>query len=120
MSVESDFIRGNTPAMVLAVLRDSPSYGYAIAKEINTRSGDLLKLRQGTLYPALRAMETKGLIVGEWVVTEGVRPRRVYTISEEGMRLLNEMIASWRGLANALNGIFGGIRAGGHHGASAL
>lgn len=106
MSVESDFIRGNTPAMVLAVLRDGPSYGYAIAKEINRRSNDLLRLRQGTLYPALRNLEEKGWIVGEWVVGEGARPRRVYTISEEGARLLVEMIASWRGLAKALDGIF--------------
>ncbi len=109
MSVESDFIRGNTPAMVLAVLRDGPSYGYAIAKEINKRSNDLLRLRQGTLYPALKNLETKGWIVGEWIVEEGSRPRRVYTISEEGSRLLSEMVASWRGLAKALDGIFGGM-----------
>ena len=120
MSVESDFIRGNTPAMVLAVLRDGPSYGYAIAKEINRRSGDLLRLRQGTLYPALRNLETKGWIVGEWVVGEA-RPRRVYTISEEGMRLLIEMVASWRGLALALDGVFGdGVRGLNHGEASAL
>ena len=107
MSVESDFIRGNTPAMVLAVLRDGPSYGYAIAKEINRRSDDLLRLRQGTLYPALKNLEAKGWIVGEWVVGEGARPRRVYTISKEGARLLSEMISAWRGLARALDGIFG-------------
>ena len=98
MSVESDFIRGNTPAMVLAVLRDGPSYGYAIAKEINKRSNDLLRLRQGTLYPALKNLETKGWIVGEWIVEEGSRPRRVYTISEDGSRFLSEMVAAWRGL----------------------
>lgn len=104
MPVESDFIRGNTPAMVLAVLRDGPSYGYAIAKEIAHRSGDRLRLRQGTLYPALKGMEERGLIVGEWVVGE-VRPRRVYTMSEEGARSLREMLDSWRALAAALDGV---------------
>ncbi len=108
MSVESDFIRGNTPAMVLAVLRDGPSYGYAIAKEINKRSSDQLRLRQGTLYPALRNLETKGWIVGEWIVSEGARPRRVYTISDEGRAVLNEMVNAWRGLAKALDGVFVG------------
>ena len=108
MSVESDFIRGNTPAMVLSVLRDAPSYGYAIAKEINRRSGHLLRLRQGTLYPALRALEEKGWIVGEWTVGEGSRPRRVYTISEEGSRELIEMVVAWRALTGALNGVFDG------------
>ena len=108
MSVESDFIRGNTPAMVLAVLRDGPSYGYAIAKEINRRSKDLLRLRQGTLYPALRNLETKGWIVGEWIVTEGARPRRVYTISLEGEKVLQEMVCAWKDLAVALDGVFTG------------
>ena len=108
MSVESDFIRGNTPAMVLSVLRDAPSYGYAIAKEINRRSGNLLRLRQGTLYPALRTLEEKGWIVGEWAVGAGSRPRRVYTISEEGSRRLIEMVEAWRGLTRALDGVFQG------------
>ena len=96
--------------MVLAVLRDGPSYGYAIAKEINKRSNDLLRLRQGTLYPALRNLETKGWIVGEWIVNEGARPRRVYTISEEGARCLTEMTDAWRTLAKALDGVFIGLK----------
>ncbi len=94
--------------MVLAVLRDGPSYGYAIAKEINRRSKDLLRLRQGTLYPALRNLETKGWIVGEWTVSEGSRPRRVYTISEDGAKVLVEMVNSWKVLAVALDGVFTG------------
>lgn len=94
--------------MVLAVLRDGPSYGYAIAKEINRRSSDQLRLRQGTLYPTLRTLETKGWIVGEWVVTQGSRPRRVYTISDVGGQVLDEMVTSWRGLARAMDGVFGG------------
>lgn len=96
--------------MVLAVLRDGPSYGYAIAKEINRRSNDLLRLRQGTLYPALRNLEAKGWIEGEWIVGEGARPRRVYTISESGTQVLMEMVNAWRGLAVALDGVFGGVR----------
>lgn len=94
--------------MVLAVLRDGPSYGYAIAKEINRRSKDLLRLRQGTLYPALRNLETKGWIVGEWLVNEGSRPRRVYTISTEGQTALSDMVGSWKTLAVALDGVFTG------------
>ena len=93
--------------MILAVLRDGPSYGYAIAKAINARSNDLLRLRQGTLYPALKGLETKGWVVGEWVVGEGARPRRVYTISDEGRAILDEMVGAWRGLAKALDGVFG-------------
>ena len=94
--------------MILSVLRDAPSYGYAIAKEINRRSGEKLRLRQGTLYPALRILEEKGWIVGEWAVGVGSRPRRVYTISEEGSRQLIEMVVAWRVLTEALNGVFDG------------
>ena len=120
MSIESDFIRGNTPAMVLSVLRDAPSYGYAIAKEINRRSGEKLSLRQGTLYPALRGLEEKGCIVGEWSVGTGARPRRVYTISEEGSRLLVEMIDAWRALTRALDGVYeGGLSSAGRRNAPA-
>ena len=106
MSVESDFVRGNTPAMVLAILRDGPSYGYAIAKEIARRSGDRLRLRQGTLYPALKGLEAKGLIEGAWEVAKGARPRRVYQVLPTGVQTLEEMIAAWRTLTIALDGIF--------------
>lgn len=109
MSIESDFIRGNTPAMVLAVLQGGPSYGYAIAKEIQRRSSSRLRLRQGTLYPALRGLEEKGWVIGEWVVGEGARPRRVYTISDQGRMILRDMVCSWRDLSEALNGVFTGV-----------
>jgi PadR family transcriptional regulator PadR len=90
------------------VLQDSPQHGYAIALEINRRSNNALKLKQGTLYPALHALERDGLIVGEWEVPEGERPRKVYRITEAGRAELAQRARSWSAFATAMESVIGG------------
>src|SRR5919198_721815 len=77
MDTERELLKGNTPTLVLAVLRDGPRHGYAIAREIERRSRDALKCKEGTLYPALHALEQQGLIAGEWREEKGGRQRKV-------------------------------------------
>ena len=57
MENERELLKGNTPTLILAVLRDTPRHGYAIAREIERRSDNALQFKEGTLYPALRALE---------------------------------------------------------------
>ena len=66
MSTERELLKGNTPTLVLAVLQAAPLHGYGIAREIERRSGNALKFKEGTLYPALHALEREGLITGAW------------------------------------------------------
>jgi PadR family transcriptional regulator PadR len=108
MQPDSDLLRGNTPTLVLAVLQDAPYHGYAIASEIDRRSNNALKLKQGTLYPALHALERDGLIVSEWEIMEGERPRRVYKITEAGRTELARRMRSWSDFATAMTSVIGG------------
>jgi PadR family transcriptional regulator len=104
---ESELLRGNTPTLVLAVLRDGPQHGYAIARAINSRTGDALKLKQGTLYPVLHGLERDGLVVGEWEHSEGERSRRVYTITDAGRAELARRTQVWSKFAQAMNSLIG-------------
>ncbi len=92
---ERELLRGNTPTLILAVLADAPRHGYAIVREINRRSNDALQFKQGTLYPALHALEHDGLIVGAWDTNEP-RPRKVYTLTEAGQAELARRLQAWQ------------------------
>lgn len=105
---ERELLRGNTPTLVLAVLRDAPLHGYAIAREINRRSGKALQFRQGTLYPALHALERDGLIDGDWEIEGGERPRKVYRITEAGLGELTRRTQAWGQFSEAVNSVIGG------------
>lgn len=105
---ERELIRGNTPTMVLAVLRDGDSHGYAILREVNRRTGDALKFKQGTLYPVLYALEQAGFIAGAWEHLSGERPRRVYTISPEGLIELERRLEVWRRFTATMERVVGG------------
>ena len=105
---DRELLRGNTPTLVLAVLQDGPLHGYSIAREINRRSKQSLQCKQGTLYPALYALERDGLVAGEWEQADGGRPRRVYTITEAGRKELDRRIQTWKRFTLGVEGVIGG------------
>ncbi|MCW3061021.1 MAG: Transcriptional regulator, PadR family [Capsulimonas sp.] len=109
MTNESDLLRGNTPTLVLAILSEGPQHGYAIAQQINKRTGDSLKFKQGTLYPVLHTLEREGWVSGEWRHVEGERPRLVYAITESGRAALAEKVRVWRRFSDAMNNLIGGV-----------
>lgn len=79
-----DLVKGDLPALVLAVLSKQPLHGYGIAREVKLLSDDMLTMKEATLYPALRVLEQDGLIVGEWEPQEKGADRKVYTLTERG------------------------------------
>jgi PadR family transcriptional regulator PadR len=104
-----ELLRGNTPTLILAVLKDGPQHGYALAREINRRSNQALKCKQGTLYPALHALEEDGFIAGIWEHTPGERPRKVYSLTEAGRTELERRIKTWTQFSLAVGSVIGGI-----------
>lgn len=108
MDEDRELLRGNTPTLVLAILMEGAQHGYAIAREINRRSDNALQLKQGTLYPALHALERDGMIVGEWEVGGGERPRRIYTITPAGKAELERRARTWRRFSSAMQNVIGG------------
>ncbi len=110
MSEDRDLLRGNIPTLILSVVSEAPSHGFAIAREINQRSDNLLQLKQGTLYPALHALERDGWITGAWEIPDAERPRKVYTLTEAGKTELERRTQAWGKFASAMESVMGGKR----------
>ncbi len=108
MENERELLKGNTQTLVLAVLRDAPRHGYAIAREIERRSGDALQFKEGTLYPALHALEKAKLIAGAWETPASGPARKVYTLTEEGHRELARRTRTWANFVQSINSVIGG------------
>lgn len=97
--------QGQLEGLVLAVLSQAPLHGYAIAAELRERSGGMLEVAEGTLYPVLHKLEKEGLIRSRWEVVNG-RRRRVYASSPTGSRAVRERFESWRRLSGAIDSVF--------------
>ena len=83
--------------LVLKILvRRGPMHGYAITSQIETFSSDVLRVEQGSLYPALHRLEESGLVKARWVVTAKNRRARVYEVTAAGRRQLEAEERRWR------------------------
>jgi len=105
MPDDRDLLRGNIPTIILAVVSEAPLHGFAIAREINQRSNNALQLKQGTLYPALHALERDGWITGEWEIPGGERPRKIYTLTPAGVAELERRMQAWDKFAAAMDSV---------------
>lgn len=86
-----DALQGTLDLLVLKTLSRAPEHGYGIASYIQSVSDDLLRVEEGSLYPALHRMEQSGWISAEWRITEKNRRARVYRLTRAGrVRLAGE------------------------------
>jgi PadR family transcriptional regulator PadR len=103
-----DLPKNDIPTLILVVLEGHALHGYGIAREIEQRSADALKLREGTLYPALRVLEADGLIVGEWEIQPSGPARKTYSLTDEGRAEVIRRTEKWREYARTMESILGG------------
>jgi transcriptional regulator len=80
--------KGTTPLLILSLLEAQPRHGYEISKQIEARSGGVVRVHAASLYPLLYEMERKRWIQGHWIEKPGVRRRRFYKLTAEGKRQL--------------------------------
>lgn len=111
MKFESQLLKGIAPAVVLEILSGGQMYGYELSRAIEQRSGDILTLGKGTLYPLLYNLEAKKLVKGRWENNESARKRRYYSITGKGKAELARQKAQLKELTAGLNLIFGGALA---------
>ena len=104
-----ELAKGDLPALILAVLGEGPSHGYAIARAVERLSDGALHLREGTLYPALRVLEQDGLILGAWEVQAKGADRKVYTLTEAGHRERDKRTQALRDYATLLHTMLGRV-----------
>jgi transcriptional regulator len=82
--------------LVLTTLsRLGPQHGYAIAKHIEATSGDVLRVEEGSLYPALQRMLVKGWVTADWIWTAGNRRARVYRLTRAGRQQLEVEVSAF-------------------------
>ncbi|GAB2961642.1 helix-turn-helix transcriptional regulator [Nonomuraea fastidiosa] len=99
-----DALRGHMDALLLSVLEDEPLHGYAIIEALQERSGGVLSVPTGTVYPALRRLERIGYLSSEWA-TVGGRKRRTYRLTESGRKQLQGERSAWREFSTVIGSV---------------
>jgi len=102
-----EFFRGTLDVLILKVLVWGPLHGYAITNLIRRQSDDALLLEEGTLYPALWRLESKGLLNAEWGLSENNRRAKFYSLTAEGRRQLRLDTKTWQAYAEAVAKVLG-------------
>ena len=97
-----EFLRGTLDVLILKVLAWGPLHGYAISNFIRRQSDDALLVEEGTLYPALWRLETKGLLEAEWGLSENNRKAKFYRLTPDGRRQLRYEVKTWEAYAKAV------------------
>jgi PadR family transcriptional regulator, regulatory protein PadR len=99
---KSDALQGTLDLLVLKTLSLGPQHGYGIASHIGLVSGEVLRVEEGSLYPALHRMEQGGWIKAEWEITENNRRARLYRLTRAGERHLEAEQEKWNRLSKAV------------------
>lgn len=99
----SDLLQGTLDMLVLKALAPGPLHGYAIARRIQQISDDVLRVEEGSLYPALYRMEERGWIAASWGVSENNRRAKYYRLTRAGRRELGVASENWARLAIAVS-----------------
>jgi PadR family transcriptional regulator len=98
-----DSLQGALPLLVLKILaRQGPLHGYGLTAQIEGISDEILRVEEGSLYPALHRMEERGWIKAKWLTTENKRRARVYGITSAGRKQLEEEESRWRAVSAAV------------------
>ena len=109
---KTDVLQGTLDLMVLKTLDALGSlHGYGIAQRIQQLSGDMLRLNQGTLYPALLRLEQRGWIESEWGVSENNRRARYYSLTRAGRKQLQRETEDWNRIAAIMARLLNGAEA---------
>ena len=95
MAVSKDLVAASATPLILSILSDGESYGYAIIKRVHELSGGQMQWTDGMLYPVLHRLERQKLIESTWRNSEKGRRRKYYKIKEEGTKVLKEQRNQW-------------------------
>jgi transcriptional regulator len=103
MSKPTDLVQGTLDVLVLKTVAGGPQHGWAIAQRIEQLSQGVLKVQQGSLYPALYRLERDGFLSARWAESPTGRRAKFYTLTRAGRAHLERELASWERLSNAID-----------------
>ena len=98
----TDLLQGTVDLLILKTVALEACHGWAIAQRIRMVSGDVLRVNQGALYPALHRLEQQGWIRAEWGESENNRRAKFYSLTRLGRRQLEKETANWTRLSDAI------------------
>ena len=101
----TDLMQGTLELLILKTLSRDSMHGYGIAQRIHEAADDLLKIEDGSLYPALYRMEERGWITSEWDVSENNRRAKFYKLTKAGRKQLEAESANWDRVSQAITRI---------------
>jgi transcriptional regulator len=101
-SAQPALLQGTLDLLVLHALQRGAMHGYAIAQTIHLLSDEVLKVEEGSLYPALYRLELDGAISGVWGLSENSRKAKYYSLTKHGKKLVAEQEATWNRLSTAV------------------
>jgi DNA-binding PadR family transcriptional regulator len=106
MELNKDLVAASATPLVLAILAEGESYGYAIIKRVAELSGGHLQWTDGMLYPVLHRLERQGFVEANWVTSETGRKRKYYRITAAGQAQLDAQRQQWQVVDETLRGIW--------------
>ena len=106
MDLGKDLVAASATPLVLAILTDGDSYGYAIIKRVTELSDGQLQWTDGMLYPVLHRLERRGYVTARWRASDSGRRRKYYRITKEGRAQLRVQRQQWQVVDDTLRGIW--------------
>lgn len=103
MSDQTELIQGTLDLLILRTVALEPMHGWAIAQRIQQISDELLRVQQGSLYPALHRLEHQGWITAEWGASDNNRRARFYSVTRAGRKQLATEVSKWERLSTGVN-----------------
>ena len=106
----SDLLQGTLDVLILKVVALGPIHGYAIVRRLQQMSGAVLRVQQGSLYPALHRLEKRRWLHAEWAPSDTGREARFYSLTRLGRKQLGEQRAKWDRLSAAISGVLSTVK----------
>jgi DNA-binding PadR family transcriptional regulator len=100
-------LSGHVETLLLGILMRRPNYGYRIVQELNELAPSVLRMGEGTVYPVLHRMESRGLLDAHWESTAEGRPRKYYSLNQQGRRQFAAAQQEWNALQTLMESVFG-------------
>ncbi len=104
---QPDLLPGTLDMMILKTLATGPNHGYGIARRIRQTSEEVLRVEEGSLYPALHRLEKRGCLVSEWRRSESNRRAKYYRLTPAGRARLKTETTAWIELSTAIGRVMG-------------
>jgi len=102
MAKTPDSLQGSLELLILKSVDAAPQHGFGIALHIQTVSDGLLRIEEGSLYPALHRLQKQGFLKSEWKTTDNGRRARYYRLTPSGRKRLAQAVTNWSSLAKGV------------------